>query len=82
MSRYRMALTACTIAVPLALVAAGCGGGGGGGGTTASSAGGGSTSAASSVSGNVSFDGVWTGAEATHFQAVIKAFNKQYPTST
>ena len=79
MSRYRMALTACTIAVPLALVAAGCGGGGGGGGTTASSAGGGSTSAASSVSGNVSFDGVWTGAEATHFQAVIKAFNKQYP---
>jgi alpha-glucoside transport system substrate-binding protein len=32
-----------------------------------------------SVSGNVSFDGIWTAAEQTAFEKVIKAFNKQYP---
>jgi hypothetical protein len=31
------------------------------------------------VSGSVSFDGIWTGAEATAFGKVIKAFNKNYP---
>jgi hypothetical protein len=31
------------------------------------------------VSGSVSFDGIWTGAEATAFGKVIKAFNKVYP---
>ncbi len=31
------------------------------------------------VSGSVSFDGVWTGSEATAFGNVIKAFNKIYP---
>jgi hypothetical protein len=31
------------------------------------------------VSGSVSFDGIWTGAEAKAFGAVIKAFNKTYP---
>jgi ABC-type glycerol-3-phosphate transport system substrate-binding protein len=31
------------------------------------------------VSGNVSFDGIWTGSEATAFGDVIKAFNKVYP---
>src|SRR5579864_8229400 len=35
--------------------------------------------ATSAVSGSVSFDGVWTGAEATAFGDVIKAFNKVYP---
>ena len=79
MSRNRIALAAF-VAAPLALLAAGCGGGGGGGGTTgAAGATGGGNTTASSVSGNVSFDGVWTGQEATHFQAVIDAFNKQYP---
>ena len=32
-----------------------------------------------SVSGSVSFDGIWTGAEATDFGKVISAFNKVYP---
>ncbi|MGH3025183.1 MAG: ABC transporter substrate-binding protein, partial [Gaiellaceae bacterium] len=32
-----------------------------------------------SVSGSVTFDGIWTGAEATAFGKVIKAFNKVYP---
>jgi alpha-glucoside transport system substrate-binding protein len=31
------------------------------------------------VSGSISFDGIWTGAEATNFGKVIKAFNKVYP---
>jgi hypothetical protein len=31
------------------------------------------------VSGSISFDGIWTGAEAKAFGAVIKAFNKKYP---
>ncbi|HEY7208001.1 MAG TPA: extracellular solute-binding protein [Gaiellaceae bacterium] len=35
--------------------------------------------AASAVSGSVTFDGIWTGAEAKSFGAVIKAFNKVYP---
>src|SRR3954452_14234418 len=33
-----------------------------------------------SVKGTVSFDGIWTGSEATAFGDVIKAFNKAYPT--
>ena len=35
--------------------------------------------ATSAVSGSITFDGVWTGAEATAFGAVIKAYNKVYP---
>jgi len=35
--------------------------------------------AASSVSGSISFDGIWTGSEATAFGKVIKAFNKKFP---
>ena len=31
------------------------------------------------VSGSISFDGIWTGAEATSFGKVIAAFNKVYP---
>jgi alpha-glucoside transport system substrate-binding protein len=31
------------------------------------------------VSGSISFDGIWTGAEATSFGKVIKAFNQVYP---
>jgi alpha-glucoside transport system substrate-binding protein len=36
----------------------------------------------SSVSGSISFDGVWSGSEQAAFQDVIKAFNKQYPSVT
>ena len=35
--------------------------------------------ARAAVSGSVTFDGIWTGSEATDFGDVIKAFNKQYP---
>ena len=31
------------------------------------------------VSGSISFDGIWTGSEATAFSKVIAAFNKVYP---
>jgi alpha-glucoside transport system substrate-binding protein len=31
------------------------------------------------VSGSISFDGIWTGSEATAFGRVIKAFNKKFP---
>jgi len=37
------------------------------------------TPATSSVSGAISMDGVWSGAEQSAFQDVIKAFNEQYP---
>src|SRR5579885_1230750 len=37
------------------------------------------TSVDKSVKGSVSFDGIWTGSEATAFGKVISAFNKQYP---
>ena len=37
------------------------------------------TGTTSSVSGSVSVDGVWTGAEAASFRAVIAAFHKSYP---
>jgi ABC-type glycerol-3-phosphate transport system substrate-binding protein len=50
-------------------VLAGCGGGGGGNETTTTS----------NVSGSISMIGIWTGDEQKSFQAVINAFNKQYP---
>jgi ABC-type glycerol-3-phosphate transport system substrate-binding protein len=71
-----VALTA--VAVPLALLAAGCGGSSNkssSGNTTATSG----SSSNSSVKGSVTFDGIWTGAEAQSFAKVIAAFNKQYP---
>lgn len=39
----------------------------------------GGTAATGAVSGSISFDGVWTGQEASHFQAVINAFQKRNP---
>ena len=47
----------------------------GGSSSTSSSA----SSSKSTVSGTIDFDGVWTGQEAKHFQAVIDAFEKQNP---
>jgi alpha-glucoside transport system substrate-binding protein len=37
------------------------------------------TAVNTAVSGTVTFDGIWTGSEATAFGKVIKAFNKAYP---
>jgi alpha-glucoside transport system substrate-binding protein len=36
-------------------------------------------SGAAAVSGSITFDGIWTGSEATAFGKVISAFNKVYP---
>ncbi len=56
----------CLAVVPLAVLAF-------------TSSGSGATRASSTVSGSISFDGVWTGAEASAFGGVIKAYNKVYP---
>jgi ABC-type glycerol-3-phosphate transport system substrate-binding protein len=45
----------------------------------ATSSGSGATRHAQAVSGSITFDGVWTGPEASAFGGVIKAFNKTYP---
>ena len=37
------------------------------------------TTSTRAVTGTITFDGVWTGQEAQHFQAVIDAFKKQSP---
>jgi ABC-type glycerol-3-phosphate transport system substrate-binding protein len=65
-------LAFASLAVPLAVLAAGCGGGGGGGGSTGSS----------DVKGSVSITGVWTGDEQKSFQAVLDAFKQKYPNVT
>jgi alpha-glucoside transport system substrate-binding protein len=74
--RHRLQLHALVAALVLALAAlAGCGDDdddGGGGGAA-------SGDAAADVSGNVSVIGIWTGDEQRSFQAVIDAFNEQYP---
>jgi alpha-glucoside transport system substrate-binding protein len=76
-TRQRLHLIVLAVGAVLALaVLAGCGGGGDDNGSTS---GGGSTSAAKNVSGNVSVVGIWTGDEQKSFQAVIDAFNQQYP---
>jgi alpha-glucoside transport system substrate-binding protein len=62
---------ALVLIAAVAAVAVGCGGSSGGSSST-----GGSTS---SVSGSISFVGIWTGPEQKAFQAVITAFNQQYP---
>src|SRR6059058_361765 len=71
MTKTRFALAA--LAVPLAVVAAGCGGS-----SKSSSSGTGS----SDVKGNVSITGVWTGDEQKSFQAVLDVCKKQYPNVT
>ena len=48
-------------------------------GTQLASASKSSKSVNTAVSGSISFDGIWTGAEAKNFGQVIKAFNKVYP---
>jgi ABC-type glycerol-3-phosphate transport system substrate-binding protein len=66
------------LVLPLALLAAGCGGSSSSSGTTTATSGG-SSGSNSDVKGSVTFDGIWTGAEAQSFAKVIAAFNEQYP---
>ena len=59
----------CLVVVPLVVLVAASSGSG----ATRS------TSSTNALSGKISFDGVWTGAEASAFGAVIKAYNKVVP---
>jgi alpha-glucoside transport system substrate-binding protein len=72
MSRTRIVVVG--LATVLALLAAGLAGA-----STSSHA---KKSHVSAVSGTITFDGIWTGAEAKSFGAVISAFNKTYPKVT
>ena len=65
-SRWVRRAAVCMAVVPVAVLAA-------------SSSGSGATKGTSAVSGSITFDGVWTGAEAAAFGQVIKAFNKVNP---
>ena len=58
----------------LGLLAAGCGGS-----SSSSSGPAAGTTTTSGLTGKITFDGVWTGAEAAHFANVIRVFNKSYP---
>jgi alpha-glucoside transport system substrate-binding protein len=69
--RQRMYLSGLIVAAVCA--AAGCGG------SSGSTSGAESGGATSSVSGSLSFVGIWTGPEQKSFQAVIDAFNEKYP---
>ena len=83
MKKHRWGLSALA-AGSLAIAAlAGCGDSSdsdGGSAAATTTTGGGS--AAADVSGSVSIAGVWTGVEQRNFQAVIDAFNEQYPDVT
>jgi alpha-glucoside transport system substrate-binding protein len=48
-------------------------------GLASAGTGSGGTKSRRAVTGTITFDGVWTGQEAQHFQAVINAFHKQSP---
>jgi alpha-glucoside transport system substrate-binding protein len=72
MTRTRIAVV--VIATTAALLAAGLAGA-----ATRSSGSAGAVKQNLAVSGSISFDGIWTGAEATSFGKVIAAFNKVYP---
>ena len=70
---------ALAFVIPIALLAASCGGSSKSSSTTTTTSGGTTSTTQAQVSGSISFDGVWSGAEATAFESVIAAFNKQYP---
>jgi alpha-glucoside transport system substrate-binding protein len=81
--KYLRVIVLALLALALALFAAGCGGGDDGeeaADTTATQADGGSAN--EQVEGEVSFMGVWTGEEQRNFQAVLDAFQEQYPNVT
>jgi alpha-glucoside transport system substrate-binding protein len=74
--RIARTATAAAVVAALAGVAAGCGGGGGSNTTTTTS----TSKVNTSVSGSVTFDGIWTSSTGQkQFQAVIAAFHKLYP---
>jgi alpha-glucoside transport system substrate-binding protein len=65
-SRWARRTALVAMLVPLALLAT-------------SGSGSGATKSTHAVSGSITFDGIWTGAEAKSIGAVISAFNKVYP---
>ena len=73
-SRLLRGIGIAAVVVPLAAFAAGSGSAARDGATGAQKA-----HVNLAVSGSVSFDGIWTGAEAKAFGKVIAAFNKVYP---
>jgi ABC-type glycerol-3-phosphate transport system substrate-binding protein len=78
--RHRWQLLALLLTLVLAATAAGCGGDdddGDAGGTT-----GGAETTEEAVSGTVSVMAVWTGPEQESFQAVLDAFQEEYPDVT
>jgi alpha-glucoside transport system substrate-binding protein len=75
MSRHRVALLAL-LALPLLVLAAGCGG------SSKKSSGKTSSSGGTNVKGKVTITGVWTGPEQKSFQAVLDGFKSKYPNVT
>ena len=69
MRKRRAIVPAALVVVAIAVLAA----------TQIASASKSTRSGTAAVSGSVTFDGIWTGAEANAFGQVIKAFNKVYP---
>ena len=67
--RYIVSAGLAALVIPLSVLVAAPGGSAKTGGLARNTA----------VSGSVSFDGIWTGSEATAFGKVIAAFNKVYP---
>ena len=63
-------------AIGLALVAAACGSGSDKSASTSSTT---ESAPNSSVSGNLSFVGIWTGPEQKNFQLVLDGFKKKFP---
>ncbi len=77
MTRYSLAIASLVVISALALTA--CGGSKKASSTAATTA---TAPSSSNVSGTITFDGVWSGAEAAAFQAVINGFHAQYPKVT
>jgi ABC-type glycerol-3-phosphate transport system substrate-binding protein len=75
--RHPFALAAVLVVAALALAA--CGSSKKSSSGTTTSGGTSTTSGSTSVKGSIKIVGVWTGAEQTHFQAVLKGFKKKYP---
>lgn len=80
--RYRNAALAGALTLALGLVGAGCGDDDDDGGGATTAGGGAAQTQATDVRGTVSVVGIWTGDEQRSFQAVIDAFNEQYPDVT
>ena len=77
MKRHSLAIAALVVISALALTA--CGSSKKAASTASTTQ---TTSSSANVAGSIIFDGVWTGAEAAAFQAVINGFHTQYPKVT